>query len=310
MASSPAPGGSTRLAPAAGIACYTIWGLVPLVFQAIGRLGASPWEILAHRIVWGAPAGLALVLIARQGGAVRAVFRQPRTLGWLALSALLIAVNWSAYIWAVNSGRVLETSLGYYILPLLNMAAGAALFGEKPDRMGVAAMALAGVGVALQTWALGRLPMVSLFLALSFGGYGLVRKHVTAEAQTGFLVECLLLGVPALAYLGWLQAHGVGRFGHGAAVTSWLVACGPITAVPLVLFAWAARRIPLSAMGFLQFISPTLTFVIGVAQGESFGFLRAVSFGFIWAGVAVFGVAALRNSRPEIEATAESLAAE
>jgi chloramphenicol-sensitive protein RarD len=309
MTSPSASGGESRLAWAAGVSCYAIWGLIPLVFQLIGHLGVSAWEILAHRIVWGAPAGLAFVLAARQGRASLAVFRRPRTLGWLALSAGLIAVNWGAYIWAVNSGRVLETSLGYYILPLLNMAAGAALFGERVDRTGLTAIGLAAAGVALQTVALGRLPVVSLFLALSFGGYGVVRKHVTAEAQTGFLVECLLLAAPALGFLLWLQSHGVGRFGHGQAVSAWLIACGPITAVPLVLFAWAARRIPLSAMGFLQFIAPTMTFVIGVMQGEPFGALRGASFALIWAGVAVFALGALRRTRPALAVAAETAGA-
>jgi chloramphenicol-sensitive protein RarD len=296
MIAEPARGGDARLALAAGVGCYTIWGLIPLVFQAVGRLGASSWEILAHRTIWGAPAALVFVLWARQGPAVLAVLRAPRTLAWLALSAALIAVNWIAFIWAVNSGRVLETSLGYYILPLINMALGALLFGERVDRIGRWAIGLAGAGVALQALALGQAPLVSLVLAVSFGGYGVVRKQVAAEAQTGLLVECVLLAVPSLVFVLWLAAHGAGRFGQGLAVSAWLVACGPITAVPLVLFAWAARRIPLSAMGFLQFIAPTLTFALGVAQGEPLGRLRAASFVLIWTGVALFACGAWRRS--------------
>lgn len=310
MASSPAPGGNPRLAWAAGIACYTSWGLIPLVFQLVGRLGASPWEILAHRTLWGAPAALAFVLWARQGREALAVLRRPRTLGWLALSAALIAANWSLFIWAVNSGRVLETSLGYYILPLLNMAAGAALFGERVDRAGAVSVALAAIGVGLQALALGRLPLVSIALALTFGGYGVVRKRVAAEAQTGLLVECLLLAGPGLAFVLWLDAHGGGHFGHGLATSAWLMALGPLTATPLVLFAWAARRIPLSAMGFLQFIAPTITFAIGVEQGETLGALRALSFAFIWAGVAAFALGAAHKGRAELAAVAESAPAE
>lgn len=309
MTSSSAPGGEARLATAAGISCYLIWGLVPLLFQLIGRLGASPWEILAHRTLWGAPAALAFVLLARQGRATLGVIRDRRTLGWLTLSAGLIAVNWSIFIWAVNSGRVLETSLGYYILPLINMAAGALIFGERLDRLGVAAIALATLGVALQAAALGHLPLVSLLLAISFGGYGIVRKRVTAEAQTGLLVECALLAIPSAAFVIWLQLHGAGHFGQGLKLSAWLIACGPATAIPLVLFAWAARRIPLSTMGFLQFIAPTMTFAIGIAQGEAFSPLRGVSFALIWAGVAVFALAAWLKSRPELRATAETAAA-
>jgi chloramphenicol-sensitive protein RarD len=309
MTSSSAPSGEARLATAAGVSCYLIWGLVPLVFQLIGRLGASPFEILAHRTVWGAPAALVFVLLAKQGRTAMAAFRDRRTLAWLGLAAALIAVNWSTFIWAVNSGRVLETSLGYYILPLINMAAGALIFGERLDRAGYLAIGLAAAGVVLQAVALGHLPLVSIILAISFGGYGIVKKRVVVEAQTGLLVECGLLAVPGAVFVLWLETHGQGHFGQSLPLTGWLVACGFITVVPLVLFAWAARRIPLSAMGFLQFIAPTMTFAIGVLQGEAFSPLRGVSFALIWAGVAVFALAAWRKSRPELQATAETAAA-
>jgi len=299
-----APGGESRLALTAGLGCYLIWGIVPLVFQAMGKLGVSSWEILANRTVWAVPMALVFVLAAKQVREVLAALRTPRTMGWLALSAALIAANWAIYIWAVNSGRVLETSLGYYINPLLAMAAGALIFHERIDRLGAVAIALAAAGVLVQAVAIGGLPMVSLALAFSFGGYGVVRKRVTASAQAGLLIECLLLVGPGLAYVLWLQQEGLGHLGATPAATAWLLACGPITAVPLVLFSWAARRIPLSTLGFLQFIGPTIAFVIGVAQGESFTPLRAASFVFIWGGAAVFAFAAWRRSRPELRATA------
>lgn len=306
-----ASGGEPRLALMAGVGCYVIWGLVPLVFQLLGDRGVTPWEILAHRTLWGTLAALAAVLLARQGGQTLAVLRRPRTLAWLALSAALIAVNWSTFIWAVNTGRVLETSLGYYILPLLNMAAGALIFRERIDRLGVASIGLAAAGVALQALALGHLPLVSLVLALTFGGYGIVRKRVDAEAQTGLLVECALLAIPSIAYALWLGRSGHAHFLADPVSTAWLVACGPFTAAPLVLFAWAARRIPLSAMGFLQFITPTMTFFLGVEQGESFNTLRAVSFLLIWIGVGVFAWGAwrrTRNLRPPAPAARAALA--
>jgi chloramphenicol-sensitive protein RarD len=299
-----APGGESRLALTAGLGCYLIWGIVPLVFQAMGKLGVSSWEILANRTVWAVPMALVFVLAAKQVREVLAALRTPRTMGWLALSAALIAANWAIYIWAVNSGRVLETSLGYYINPLLAMAAGALIFHERIDRLGAVAIALAAAGVLVQAVAIGGLPMVSLALAFSFGGYGVVRKRVTASAQAGLLIECLLLVGPGLAYVLWLQQEGLGHLAATPAATAWLLACGPITAVPLVLFSWAARRIPLSTLGFLQFIGPTIAFVIGVAQGESFTPLRAASFVFIWGGAAVFAFAAWRRSRPELRATA------
>lgn len=295
MANDPAPTNTTALS--AGIVCYLIWGFVPLVFQHIGSFGVGPWEILAHRTLWAAPTALLFVLMARQGSAVAALLRQPKTLAWLVLSTALIAVNWSVYIWSVNTGHVLESSLGYYITPLINMAAGALIFRERMDRIGVAAIVLAAIGVVVQAAALGRLPMASLALAVSFGFYGVVKKQVAAEAQTGLFVECLLLAIPGLAYVFWLQGQGLNHLGADPMVTAWLVAAGPITAVPLLLFAWAARRIPLSLMGFLQFLAPTIAFFIGVAQGEAFTPMRALSFVFIWGGAAVFTFGAWRRSR-------------
>ena len=286
-----------RTALAAGVLCYLIWGFVPLAFQAMGKLGAGSWEILSHRTLWGAPTALAFVIAARQWPQVLGVFRNPRLLAGLTLSAALIAVNWIVFIWAVNSGRVLESSLGYYITPLFNMAAGVFLFRERLDRLGLFAMALAAVGVVVQAFALGHPPWVSLVLALSFGAYGVVRKKVTADAQTGLFIECLLLAVPSAAYVLWLAGQGHSHFGAAPALTLWLIAAGPITAVPLVLFSWAARRIPLSVMGFLQFIGPTIAFAIGVSQGEAFSALRGVSFAFIWGGAAVFTYGAWRRAR-------------
>jgi len=292
----PSPGGESRLALGAGFLCYLIWGFVPLFFQAIGHLGVTPWEILAERIAWSVPAAAAFVLLARQGGHALAVLRQPKVLAWLLLSALLIAANWVVFIWAVNSGRLLEASLGYYINPLVSMAAGALLFRERLDRIALAAIGLALAGVVVQTLALGHLPWVSLVLALSFGFYGIVRKQVAAEAQTGLLVETLLVSVVAVPYIVWLQARGQGHLGDPVA-TAWLVASGPVTALPLVLFSWAARRIPLSLMGFMQFLSPTISFVIGLSQGEAFTPARAASFTLIWAGAAVFLFGAWRRTR-------------
>ena len=301
MTSSSAPGSQTP-ALAAGAGCFLIWGLIPLLFQALGRVGASPWEILAERIVWAVPASILFVILARQGGETRAALRDPRVLKWLALSSLLIAVNWSIYIWAVNSGRVLQTSLGYYLTPLLNMAAGALVFRERLSRSGLIAIGLATVGVAIQAVALGHLPVVSLALAVTFCSYGIVRKRVPASAQTGLMVECLMLLGPALAYAVWLKSQGVGHLGAGAVSTVLLMFSGPATALPLVMFAWAARRVPFSVMGFLQFISPTITLVLGLSQGEPFTPARAVSFLFIWSGVALFLWGAWRRARSEVRA--------
>lgn len=297
--------GEPRLALTAGIACYLIWGFVPLAFQAIGRHGVGPWEILAQRIVWSVPAAAVFVLVAGQARQVAEVLRQPRVLAWLGLSSVLIAINWVVFISAVTGGRLLETSLGYYINPLVNMAAGALIFRERIDRIGFVAIGFALVGVVFQAVALGHLPWVSLILAFSFAGYGVVRKQMAADAQTGLLVECLVLGLPSLGFIGWLQMQGQGHFTQDLPTALWLIASGPITAVPLVLFSWAARRIPLSAMGFLQFMAPTISFAIGLSQGEAFTPARAISFAFIWCGAAVFLYGAWRRSRAVLRARAD-----
>ena len=289
--------GEQRAAVAAGLAANVIWGFVPLAFQAIAHAGAGSWEMLAQRIVWGAVAAAVFVAFARQWPQVARVFREPRNLAWLALSSVLIAANWIVFVWAVSTGRVLETSLGYYITPLVSMAAGALVFRERIGRIGWTAVALAALGVLIQTAAVGSLPLASLALAASFGSYGIVRKRVAVDAQSGLLIECLLLMVPSLAFIAWLQASGHGHFTASPTATAWLIASGPITAIPLALFAWGARRMPLSAMGFMQFISPTISFVIGAAQGEALTPLRIVSFVFIWLGAAVFVAGAVRAAR-------------
>lgn len=286
-----------RAALIAGLGCYTIWGLFPIYMHALGSAGVSPLEITAQRTAWALLWAAGLVLLARKGTELGRVLREPRTLGLLLASSLLIGVNWLLYVIAVNSGRTLEASLGYYINPLMNMAAGALFFRERIDKFGLTAIALAAVGVAVQTAAVGHPPLLSIGLAISFCGYGLIRKQVRADAQTGLLVETAILGLPALAYVIWLQRQGLGHFGADAWTTILLLCAGPLTVAPLVLFSWAARRLPLVALGFLQFIAPTLQFFVGVASGEAFTPLKAAAFAFIWLGVGVFAFGAWRRTR-------------
>lgn len=298
MTASPSPNSSeARTALAAGLLCYLIWGFVPLIFQQMAHQGANAWEIMGHRAVWGLVWSLLLVLLARQWSQVMAVLRQPKVLGWLSLSAILIATNWTVYIVAVNNGRTLDASLGYYLNPLLNMAAGAWLFRERIDWAGKIAMALAAIGVVLQTLALGHAPWVSLVLALTFAAYGIIRKRVSVDAQTGLFLECLLLALPGLIWLIHIETTGAGHFTATPAATFWLLFAGPATVIPLALFAWAARRMPLSSMGFLQFLAPTIVFIIGALQGEALGPLRIASFVFIWVAVGVFAVGAVLKVR-------------
>jgi len=291
------PGGSSRQALAAGIGCYLIWGLMPVLFIAMGRAGASPWEILSQRVLWSLPWAGALVLLAGQGPQVLAVLRRPRVLATLCATTLLITANWATYVWAVNNGRNLEASLGYYINPLLAMAAGAVIFRERISLLGWCAIGLASVGVVLQALALGHPPYVSLVLAMAFCGYGILRKQVDADAQTGLFIECALLVLPGLALQLWLARHGPVLFGRSAGSSLLMATAGPMTVFPLALFAWAARRLPFSTVGFLQFIAPTIGFGVGLAMHEPMSPLRAVSFAFIWAGALVFIYGAWRAAR-------------
>jgi len=292
-----APGGPSRQALAVGIVGYIIWGLIPAWFILAGRMGASSWEIVGQRALWSAPWAWLLVAISGHGGQVRRVFTSPRRLGQLALSALMIVSGWAVYVWAVNNGRNIESSLGYFINPLLNMGMGAWLFRERIDATGLAAIGLAVVGVALQTVALGHPPLIALFLATTFTIYGVIRKRIDVDAQAGLFVESLLMCPVGLALVLWSAHAGVASFGHGAPITLVLLAMGPATVLPLALFAWTARRMPLSSVAFLQFTGPTLGFAIGLVMGERLSLTGVVSFAFIWAGVAVFLVGAWRRSR-------------
>jgi chloramphenicol-sensitive protein RarD len=304
------PPQDSRAALVSAVGCYTLWGLMPLLFMGMAAAGFTAPEILAHRALWSVLFAGALVLWARQSGQVRRVLAQPRTLGWLAVSTVLIAINWGVYVWATTHHATLEASLGYYINPLLNMAAGAVLFRERIDRWGKAAIGLAAVGVLIQAVALGRPPWISLILAVSFAAYGVIRKRVPADAQTGLFVECLLLLPFGAAYVFWLQGQGGGHGFASPAGFAWGLVSGPATVAPLVLFAWSARRLSLTTIGFIQFLAPTLQFMVGVAAGEPLTPARALSFAFIWSGAIVFALAAafrVRAARQAVRTAAETV---
>ena len=302
MSTIPAAPTETRNALIAGLVCYTAWGVFPLLFMAMARTGFTAGEILAQRGLWAVVFAAALVILSGQSAQVRRVLTTPATLGWLALSTAMILINWAAYVWATTHHHTIEASLGYYINPLINMVAGMVLFRERIDRWGWIAIGSAAVGVLLQTLALGRAPWLSILIALTFAAYGVIRKRVAADAQTGLFVECLLMVPVGAAILIWLgQAGQVVGF-TGAFHWGWSISSGLATVLPLALFAWSARRLPLSTIGFLQFLAPTLQFAIGVASGEALTPLRIASFVFIWTGAIVFAVAALWRRRAERQA--------
>ena len=274
------------------LGCYTIWGCLPLYFRALDHI--APEEMLAHRIIWSVPTGLILIVIARNWAQLKAALTRQHVM-WLGISALLIGVNWLVYIWAVSQERVMEASLGYYINPLVNVLIGAVFFSERLRPAQWAAVVLAGVGVSVTTSALGYVPWVALVLCFTFSFYSVIRKQVQVDSRAGFVVEAALLAPLALIWLGWFIGQPEGRLiGDEGWDIPLLLASGPITAVPLILFAIAAKRLRLSTIGMMQYLGPTLQFLISVLVfKEAFGLVHAIAFAFIWTALIVFTIDSL-----------------
>lgn len=279
----------------AAAAAYLIWGLFPIYWKLLQAVPAP--QIMAHRIVW-CLAFVAVWLAVRDGFSwLREL--SPRLLGLLATSALLIALNWWLYIWAVNAGHIVETSLGYFINPLVSVLMGVLILRERLNRAQWLAVAIAASGVLWLTWQAGRLPWIALALALSFGSYGLIRKIAVVPSVRGLAVESGLLFIPALVYLLWSESHGSGSFGHvSTRIDALLVVAGLVTALPLVLFAIGARRIPLSMVGLLQYLAPSLQLACGVFLfGEPFSQSQSLGFGCIWLALGVYAADGLWRAR-------------
>ncbi len=277
------------------LAAYLSWGLLPLYFKALKHVPAL--EILAHRVLWSL-ALLAALLAARGGpGAFAAPFRGGR-LKILAVTTALISTNWLVYIWAVNSGRIIEASLGYFMNPLVNVLLGVAFLGETLSGRQRAAIALAAAGVAVLVVRAGTFPWVSIVLAISFGLYGLVRKRAAIDAIGGLFAETALMAPLALALVGVRAASGAGAFGSAPGTTALLVAAGAITALPLVWFTLGVHRLRLSTMGLVQYLAPTGQFLLGVAlYREPFTRAHAAAFGLIWGSLALYTWDALARFR-------------
>jgi len=280
---------------AAAVLAYGMWGLLPLYFHAMPRVGAV--EILAHRIA-GSALLLALVVAVARGreGFLRLRGLSPRV---LAATTVLIAVNWLLYIWAVQAGRVLEASLGYFVNPLVNVALGVGFLGEALRPRQRAAFLVAGVGVVVLVVATGAFPWIAIVLAGTFGLYGLLRKQADVEPVGGLLAETALLAPPAIAALAWFAARGEGAFGRTPRETLLLALAGLITSVPLLAFGAAVRRLKLSTLGVVQYLAPTGQFLLAVlAFGEPFGRAQAFAFGCIWTALGLYTWDALANARP------------
>ncbi len=288
---------STRLGLIFGFAAYGIWGFFPLFFPLLEP--ASALEILAYRFLFSLAFMALLLTVTRSWGRLRPVVRDGRAMLLLFAAALLIGTNWGVYIWGVNSGHIVEASLGYFINPLVLVLMGVVFLGERLRRLQWTAVGIATFAVVVLTVGYGKLPWIALVLAFSFAGYGLAKKLAGVDPQAALTIETAYVSPLSLAYLMWLSSAGLLTFGHSSVGnTVLLTATGGITAIPLLLFGGAANRIPLSTIGLLQYLTPSIQFVIGVwVVGEQMPPARWIGFAFVWVALAVFTFDLLRSSR-------------
>ncbi|MDG4807338.1 EamA family transporter RarD [Micromonospora sp. WMMD1120] len=286
-----------RLGYLYGLGAYLLWGFFPLYFKLLRPSG--PLEILAHRVVWSVVFVALLLGALRNVGFLRALLRRPWALAGIVTAAALIAVNWGTYIYGVSSERVVETALGYFINPLVVVLLGVTVLRERLRPAQWVALGIGAAAVAVLAVDYGRPPWLALTLAFSFAGYGLVKKRLGLPAAEGLFVESAVLALPALGYLGWLTALGDLTFGHvSAAHTALLVLAGVATAIPLLMFAGAANRLPLSGLGMIQYLAPILQLACGVLIfHEPMPPARLAGFALVWLALVVFTFDAVRTSR-------------
>ena len=287
----------TRRGLTATLGAFVIWGLFPLYWRELQSVPSL--QITAHRIAWCTLFVVAYLIWKQGSGWLRSSLQRPRALPMLLASSIMISVNWVLYVWAVNAGYVVETALGYFINPLVNVLLGVAVLKERLNARQWMAVALAAAGVVWLTWSVGRLPWIALALAVSFGTYGLLRKLVSVESIPGLGVESLIMFLPAVGFLLWCELAGTGSFGHvGSYENLLLVFAGIATAMPLIWFAYGARRIPLSLVGIIQYVGPTIQLLTGVFLfGEPFTHNQFIGFGCIWAALALYAADGLWRLR-------------
>jgi chloramphenicol-sensitive protein RarD len=288
----------------AAAAAFAIWGVFPLYFHSLRQI--SPFQVIAHRIVWSCMFVLVWTALRGELSTLRAILVNRSVVWRLAVTATLITINWVVYVWAVMNGHVVESSLGYFINPLVNVLLGVALLSERLTRARWTAVALAATGVAYLTMVAGSPPWIALTLAFSFGVYGLIRKVVKVESLPGLATETLVLLPFAVVYLLWCESAGTGALGHaGPAIAALLIGSGPLTAIALFLFAYGARLLPYSTVGVLQYIAPTLQLACGVfAFHERFERTRALGFALIWTALLIYAGESLWLSRKQQRAFA------
>lgn len=286
---------------------YFLWGSFPLFFSLLSHV--SPMEVLVQRIIWAFVATLLVILIMRRWSSYMTLLHNRRAMGWLLLSGVLIGLNWLVFIWAVNVGRVLESSLGYFMTPLVSLLLGRLLLKESMNRYQAVAGVLAALAVLFELIALGRLPWVSLALAGSFGFYGLVRKQQPVDSLQGLNIEALVLLPVALVWWLWqVDVGGVILFGGDLRTSLLLAASGVVTAVPLLLFAAAARRLDLTVVGFIMYINPTMQFLTAVfILNEEYPPQRLITFAIIWVAMVIFMLGLWRSARQKRRLAAPAL---
>lgn len=279
---------------------YVGWGLFPLYWALLSHVPAT--EVLLHRMLWSMPVLMLLVLLsARRRQQVATALASWRELQWLAVSSLVVCLNWGIYIWAVANHRVVEASMGYFLTPLLNVLAGVIVFKERLGRLNIVAIAFAAAGVAYYFFSTTTAPWVVLAVGISFAAYGLLRKQMTTNAVPGLFVEILLLLPFTLALILWLHYRGEASFlNHAWETDLWLILAGPVTVLPLAFFTAGTRMLPLTTVGILFYVTPSLQFFCGVALlGEAFDFNKLIGFIGIWIGLAIFSYSLLTGKKAE-----------
>ncbi|MFZ3505631.1 EamA family transporter RarD [Vibrio harveyi] len=279
------------------IGAYTMWGIAPIYFKSIAEV--SPLEILSHRVIWSFFLLAALLHFGRHWRSVRDIIKNKTKMMFLVSTAILVGANWLIFIWAVNSNHMLDASLGYYINPLINVLLGMVFLGERLRKLQWFAVVLAACGVLVQLIVFGSVPVVAIALAMSFGFYGLLRKKVSVEAQTGLFIETLVMLPAAAIYLLFIASSPTSNMlDNPMQLNTLLIVAGVITTLPLLCFTGAATRLKLSTLGFFQYIGPSLMFLLAVLiYGEPFTSDKAITFAFIWGALVVFSFDGLRNNR-------------
>lgn len=279
------------------VAAYALWGVLPVYWKLIDSVFSM--EILSNRIVWAFVFTIIIIGVTKQWEELKLIAKDKKQMLYIFIASILIAFNWGLYIWAVNSDKIVDASLGYYINPLLAVVLGVVIFKEKLSLLQGGALFIVSIGVIIKTLQYGKIPWISLGLAISFALYGATKKSIKANSIVGLTLETIMLTPAALAYIGVRQFSGVGAFQkEGVVVILLLIGAGVVTAVPLLLFASGARRLPMSVLGFTQYISPTISLVIGIfVYHEGFTAVDVVGFGFIWVALVMYSISQIREVR-------------